>query len=323
MTRDTDIAALGPGGPCTPEPLIGAITAFLAHQRFPREEMRSWLEQEIRHEGADALSALRERLLSAGGDWSYFPPDPLARRIHHLLATRLLDERPVLIGAAHLAIIGRDPVVIVANHLSYADANVVEVLLHQNGAADLAARLTVVAGPKVYSNLKRRFSSLCFGTIKTPQSSGVSSDEAVMNPREVAMLARRSIQIAQERLAAGDALLVFAEGTRSRAITMQPLLHGVTRYFDDDRVWILPVGLAGSEALFPIGEDGLHPSRITMTIGRPFRAGALRAFTGGNRKLMMDVIGVGIARLLPPTYRGVYGEVMPGLDDARLFYAGA
>jgi len=60
--------------------------------------------------------------------------------------------------------------------------------------------LTVVAGPKVYSSLRRRFSSLCFSTIKTPQSSAVSSEDAVMNAREVARAARQSIDVAHERL---------------------------------------------------------------------------------------------------------------------------
>ncbi len=80
--------------------------------------------------------------------------DPLARRIHRLLARRVLHQEPVLLGTEHLAAVAGKPVVIVANHLSYSDANLLEVLLHQAGAAELGERLTVVAGPKVYSNLR-------------------------------------------------------------------------------------------------------------------------------------------------------------------------
>jgi hypothetical protein len=32
---------------------------------------------------------------------------------------------------------------------------------------------------------------------------------------------------------------------------------------------------------------------------------------------MMDAVGVAIAALLPPRYRGVYGDDVPGLDEAR------
>ena len=102
--------------------------------------------------------------------------------------------------------------VILANHLSYSDANLLEVLLQRSGASAFSDRLTVVAGPKVYSSLKRRFSSLCFGTIKTAQSSTISTEDGdgPRNAREVARAARLAIEIAHERLHEGDALLIFA-----------------------------------------------------------------------------------------------------------------
>jgi 1-acyl-sn-glycerol-3-phosphate acyltransferase len=229
-----------------------------------------------------------------------------ARRIHRALARRVLQHEPVLLGTEHIAAVTGKPVVIVANHLSYSDANLLEVLLHQAGAGALAERLTVIAGPKVYSSLRRRFSSLCFGTIKVPQSSGVSSEEAVMNPRAVALAARRVIEIAHERLRLGEALLVFAEGTRSRTGEMQRLLPGVARYLESPGTLILPAGIAGSEALFPIDEASLNPVPIRIRIGAPIDADALRARTRGNRQIIMDTIGLAIAALLPPEYRGAY-----------------
>jgi 1-acyl-sn-glycerol-3-phosphate acyltransferase len=207
--------------------------------------------------------------------------------------------------------------VIFANHLSYADANLVEVLLHRAGCDDLAHRLTVIAGPKVYSSLKRRFSSLCFATNKTPQSSGVASEDAVMNPREVVRAARRSIDIAQDRLRQGDALLVFAEGTRSRNKGLQQMLSGVSRYLDPDGTWILPVGITGTEELFPVGDDTLHPVEAIARVGAPIDASQLRALCHDDRRLIMDVVGLAIADLLPEDYKGVYGPDGEGLDEAR------
>ena len=165
---------------------------------------------------------------------------------------------------------------IFANHLSYSDANVVEVILRSAGASCLADRLTAIAGPKVYSNVIRRFSSLCFGTIKVPQSSERSSEDAVMNPREVARAARRAIQIAQERLTLGEALLIFAEGSRSRTAQMQQFLSGTARYLELPGTWVLPIGIAGTEKLFPIDGAVLHPVPISMNIGRPMLASDLR-----------------------------------------------
>jgi 1-acyl-sn-glycerol-3-phosphate acyltransferase len=294
---------------CGRDPLIAAITAFLARDHAPAlGEIRESLQREIDDAGPEALASLEDRLSHAGSDWSYYPSDPLARRIHRLLARRVLLQPPVLLGTEHLAAVAGRPLVIVANHLSYSDANLFEVLLHQAGAGALAERLTVVAGPKVYSNLRRRFSSLCFGTIKVPQSTSLSTDEAVMNPRDVALAARRVIEIAHERLHLGEALLIFAEGTRSRTGEMQPLLPGVARYLDYPGTWILPIGIAGSEALFPIDEDSLNPVRIEIRIGAPIPADALRERSHGNRRVAMDSIGVAIAAVLPPKYRGAYGD---------------
>lgn len=300
-----------PADACGRDPLIAAIAAFLARDHAPAlGEIRESLRHEIDDAGPEALAGLGHRLAHAAEDWSYYPSDPLARRIHHALARRVLRQEPVLHGTEHLAAVAGHPVVIVANHLSYSDANLLEVLLHRADAHALADRLTVIAGPKVYSSLRRRFSSLCFGTIRVPQSSGVSSDEAVMNTRDVAIAARRVIEIAHDRLRLGEALLVFAEGTRSRSGQMQRLLPGVARYLENPSTLILPVGIAGTEALFPIDEGSLNPVRIEAWIGRPIEADGLRARHGGSRQRVIDAVGFAIAAMLPPGYRGAYGGPM-------------
>jgi 1-acyl-sn-glycerol-3-phosphate acyltransferase len=168
--------------------------------------------------------------------------------------------------------------------------------------------------------MKRRFSSLCFNSIKTPQSSAVSSENAVMNPREVARAARRSIDIACERVRLGEALLVFAEGTRSRTHGMQQTLTAVTRYFDSE-VWLLPMGITGTERLFPVGDETIHPSRIVVHAGPPIAAAELREQAGGDRRLIMDTLGLAIAGLLPDPYRGVYGNGVADFARARQLMA--
>src|SRR3954454_10969430 len=289
--------------------LVNAITTFLAdHDPRTLAAIRDALEREIDAGGPEALALLNARLDDSGSGWHYCQADPLARRIHHVLADSLLHRESALHGLEYAAALASQPVVLYANHLSYSDANLLEILLQRSGAGPVADRLTVIAGPKVYSSMKRRFSSLCFGTIKTPQSSALSTEDAVMNAREVARAARLSIDIAHERLGMADALLVFAEGTRSRSSGMQPLLPGVSRYLEGPGTWVLPVGIAGTEELFPVGDDALHSVPITIRLGRPFPAHLLHEKANGDRRLMMDTVGLAIASLLPAEYRGAYAD---------------
>jgi 1-acyl-sn-glycerol-3-phosphate acyltransferase len=288
------------------EALVDAIVAFLAEQDLlTRRDIRAAISRAIDDAEPEALPALEARLVADNG-WDYYPRDPLAQRIHHLLADRYLGDGSELRGAHHLAPVANAPVVIVANHLSYADANVIEILLQRAGGAPLANRLTALAGPKVFTSRERRFSSLCFGTVKVPQSADVASGEAVLNVRAAAQASRQAIEIARGRLRAGDALLLFGEGTRSRTGEMQSMLPGVARYLDVPGTWVLPAGLAGTEALFPVEGSTLRPALVVLQLGRPIRADALVTHAAGDRRLVMDAIGLAIAEMVPPQYRGVY-----------------
>src|SRR6185369_4991179 len=114
--------------------LVSAITAFLAGND-PRtlDWIRAALEREIDAAGPAALAGLGDRLGNTGAGRSFYARDPLARRIHHVLADRLLEPRSALDGVENLGPIRDKPVVILANHLSYSDANLLEVLLHRSG----------------------------------------------------------------------------------------------------------------------------------------------------------------------------------------------
>lgn len=280
------------------------------------QDIQIALGEAMAEAGPQAVAALCVRLADAGTEWRHHPPDPLARRIHEVVADRLLAPESRLTGVEHVHAVDGRRVVICANHLSYSDANLLQILLHRGGGEALADRLAVMAGPKVYSNLKRRFSSLCFGTIKTPQSSGLSSEEAVMSTREVAREAKRAIELAHERLRLGEALLVFGEGTRSRTAEMNRMLPGVARYLEIEDAWMLPAGITGTERLFPIAEETINPVRVTVAAGPAVSVERLRKAAEGDRRVIMDAVGLAIARLLPPEYRGAYRDE-DALDSAR------
>lgn len=300
--------------------LLGAITRFLS-DRDPATlaEIRAAMEREIDAAGPQAMMKLLERLAKSGSHWGYNPPDPIARRIHHVLADWTLKPDSVLIGAEHGASVAGKPVVIFANHLSYSDANVLEVMLHRS-KLELAERLTVVAGPKVYSSPKRRFSSLCFGTIKTPQPPTRASENAVMPLRDLVRAARQSIEIAHERLGNGEALLIFGEGTRSRTRGLQQMMKGVDRYLDPEGTLVMPAAIVGSDEMYPIGDDTLYPVRILVALGKPVDARLLRERCNGDARVMLDAVGLAVAHLLPPEYRGVYDD-SADLGEARAVFA--
>ena len=97
------------------------------------------------------MLALKAGLVTDHG-WAYYPRDPLAQRIHHLLADRFVDPDSQLLGMDHLARVVGAPVIVFANHLSYADANVIEILLQRSRGGALANRLTAMAGPKIFTS---------------------------------------------------------------------------------------------------------------------------------------------------------------------------
>jgi 1-acyl-sn-glycerol-3-phosphate acyltransferase len=301
----------------TREQLVSGILEFLNGQDLlALAEIRTALDREIDDAGPASLVALRDRLTLDAG-WTYYPPDALARRIHLLLATRFVQPDSRVTGLEHLHVLAGQPLILVSNHLSYADANVLHVMLHRVGCDDLADRLTAMAGPKIFTVRERRFSSLCFGTIKVPQSRDVSSGEAVQDARDVARAARRAIEIATARVASGDALVLFGEGTRSRSAQMQRMLAGVARYLEVPGAWVVPVGLTGSELLFPIGDVTVRPARVDVTIGTPMRTDTLLQLAARHRQTAMDLVGLAIAELIPPAYRGVYHDAAAFPDAAQ------
>ena len=268
--------------------------------------------------GQRELDGFLARLQSTGEDWGYHPSHALARALSHIVMRAMLEKGSAIEKPEALAGARGRPVIFVGNHLSFADANVFEFLLSDAGYSELAERLVVVAGPKVFTSPLRRVASLGFGTIKTPQSSSIASGEAVMSPREVARTASRTLRAAREQVEAGAALLVFIEGTRSRTGSMQRALAGVARYLDRAEALVLPFGQTGTERLTPVGPtEHFQHARVVARIGTPVAASDLVDLCNHKRALIMDTLGCLIADCLPAEIRGVYSGSDPRLGAAR------
>lgn len=302
-----------------PAELARAIAQMLG-SREPEGTAR--LEQQLvtlfRSAPDEQVRGFFQQLAAAGEQWGYEPPHPLARRLSQMVLADRLEAGSVLDNASALDRVGDRPVVFVGNHLSFVDANVLAHLLARSDHEQLAQRLCVIVGPKVFSDPVRRVATLCFGTVKTPQSASRASGAARMSPREVARLAAHSLEAAHARLDAGDALLIFVEGTRSRSGTMQRALSGVARYLKRADLLVVPFGLAGSERLTPIASaEFLYRTSVHARVDDPFPAQSLLDCCNRRPTLMMDVIGFRIAGCLPDAYRGVYDGTHEELGEAE------
>jgi 1-acyl-sn-glycerol-3-phosphate acyltransferase len=263
------------------------------------------------------LARASERIATTGRDWGYQPPDAVCRAISRVAHRLVLLPGSALLDPAALAPARRGPVFFVANHLSYIDANVIDALFVAGGYRDVADKLAVLAGPKVFALPIRRLASLCFGAIKIPQSQSRASGEAVMPRREVARLALLVLAATAERLAAGDHVLIFVEGTRSRSAKLQRVLPASARYFEAPGTRIVPLGLLGTERLVPLETERVTPSEVSVRVGPVVDAAELLARAGGRRPVFADALGFLIADLLPPEYRGDYASATPELGEAR------
>jgi len=254
------------------------------------------------------LEAFPTRLATTGQTWGYHPYDPVGRRLSRLAHGLVLRPGSGLEPSDALAAARQGPVFFIANHLSYIDANVIDALLAGAGYADVADGLTVLAGPKVFAKPIRRMASLCFGAIKMPQSQSTASGEAVMPRREVARLAQETLLTVEARRRAGDHLLVFVEGTRSRTGSMSRVLPAAARYFEAEGTQIVPLGLWGTEQLMRVETETVTPSEVHARAGRAIDAAKLFERAGGKRPVVADALGYLIADLLPPAYRGEYAS---------------
>lgn len=245
-----------------------------------------------------------------------FGPQPGHKLASDLLLSfvgPLLNTDSTLKGLEHLdeAVAASDAgrrVMLICNHLGYADTICTRGLLERAGRGSVMGRLCPVAGPKVYLDPIRRMGVASSPSIRVAQSSQLASNVAEFSPREVALIARRCLADAGNEMDKGRIILLYPEGTRSRSGHMGPFLRAVARWLTIDGVLLLPLGQWGSEVIDRVEDDYIRPGTVHAQFG-PLLDSRLLADSGLNRIEVAGRAHEAVAQLLPEAYRPKTGAV--------------
>nr|WP_244981646.1 lysophospholipid acyltransferase family protein [Corallococcus exercitus] len=183
------------------------------------------------------------------------------------------------------------PCLFICNHLSNADGFTLYRALRPR-------QVVFLAGVKLHGTVMTRLAAETMDTIDiTPNSPDI---EAL----------RRCVEL----LKAGQSVLIFPEGGRSRSAGLLQAKKGVGLIAKRAGVPIVPVALTGTEKLMPIndsdmGGERLYHADVTVTFGPAFRMEDLEPEVKGAsdaRQALVDAMMRRVAALLPPAYQGVY-----------------
>lgn len=124
---------------------------------------------------------------------------------------------------------------------------------------------------------------------------------------------RQVIHRALQVLRNGNVVILAPEARRSVTGALERARSGAAYLAMKSSAPVMPVAITGTENLV---EDlkRLHRPHLTATFGTPF---TLSHYEKGSRparekrREAVDEIMIRIARMLPPEYRGVYGEFVP------------
>lgn len=136
---------------------------------------------------------------------------------------------------------------VVSNHMSHLDSPALAVAFR-------GRRLRAMAKEELWKN--PLFGRIIEGIGAFPVRRGEADAEGV----------RRCLDLLRN----GEAVIVFAEGTRGDGRTMLPLEPGIALLAKKSGVPVLPVGICGTQFVMPPGGGGKrHP--VTVVVGEPFR----------------------------------------------------
>ncbi|MBJ94619.1 MAG: hypothetical protein CMP23_09105 [Rickettsiales bacterium] len=294
-----------------PEESRKRLASFLGDYVGPLCNRREAVEASVNQcTGAASIeewSELLKMFEMLGREFGSQPGNKLASDLLLAFVAPLLKADCSLSGLQHLdqAIAASDRgerVMLICNHLSYADTICTRGLIQRAGRNGIMQRLCPVAGPKVYIDPIRRMGVASSPSIRVAQSTQLTSNVADLSPREVAHIARHCLEDASKEMDRGRIILLYPEGTRSRSGHMGPFLRAVARWLTIEGVLLLPLGQWGSEEVDRIEDDFIRPGTVHGCFGPLLNSKAL-IDEGLSRVEVAARAHQAVAELLPETYR--------------------
>jgi 1-acyl-sn-glycerol-3-phosphate acyltransferase len=123
----------------------------------------------------------------------------------------------------------------------------------------------------------------------------MSAGRFIFIDRQNPLAARRSIDEAARRIRAGQSVVVFPEGTRTRDGRLGPFKKGGFRLAIDSGAAIVPIAIKGSRELMPRGAALIRSGTVTVDIGEPMPTAGLKT---EDRNKLIDAVHARIAEML-------------------------
>ncbi|MCW6086072.1 MULTISPECIES: lysophospholipid acyltransferase family protein [Clostridium] len=182
------------------------------------------------------------------------------------------------------------PIIFISNHLSNSDALIINKVLEDQD-------ITFIAGVKLKDNSLTKLGLEITKTI--PIKPNTADKEAIYN--------------IVKTLKAGNNILIFPEGTRSRTAKLMEPKKGVVLIQKLSKANIVPLGISGTEKLLPINDKDMALERfqfanVAVNIGKALELPKKNKEESKHEyeDRLMDYFMGEIAKLIPKKYRGIY-----------------